>query len=93
MTKEQALAFYSSGWWNGKSSRAICLFQMFEDRLCMQFPLFHKAIEEALNRPVYTHEFGLNREGLQKELLGKAPPPTLQDILDLIPEAKRIILI
>ncbi|MDR1218976.1 MAG: hypothetical protein LBK73_05130 [Treponema sp.] len=42
--------------------------------------------EEALGRPVYTHEFELNREGLMKELFHGAPAPTPEEAINLIPE-------
>lgn len=54
--------------------------------------MFHEAVEKALGRPVWTHEFGLNWDGLKKELMGEAPAPTMQEIIDLIPEEKRIIV-
>jgi len=28
----------------------------------------HEAVEKALGRPVYTHEFGMNRQGLKDEI-------------------------
>lgn len=90
MTKEQAIALYESGWWKNKTPRQIAMFQMFEDRLCLPFGEFHKAVEEALGRPVFTHEFGLNRDGLQKELLGDQPAPTPQQILEMIPKDKLV---
>jgi hypothetical protein len=93
MTREQALALIETKWWEGKTARQIVTFQLFEERLCMPFDLFHKSVEEALGRPVFTHEFGLNHEGLQKEFLGEKAAPTLQQIIEMIPEAKRIIVI
>ena len=92
MTEGQAIALYESGWWKEKTAREICMFQMFEDRLCIPFGEFHAAVEKALGRPVFTHEFGLNRDGLQKELLGDQPAPTMEQIIALIPADKRIIL-
>lgn len=92
MTKEQAIALAESNWWANRTARQICLFQMFEDRLCMPWSEFHKAAGEALGRPVYTHEFGLNRDGLQRELMGEQPAPTLEEIMNMIPEAKRILI-
>jgi hypothetical protein len=56
------------------------------------FEVFHEAIEKALGRPVWTHEFGLNMEGLKKEFLGETPPPTMEEIMNLIPEEKRVII-
>lgn len=74
------------------TSRQIAEFQIEQDRLCVPFDVFHKAITEALGRPVYTHEFALNRDGLRKELRGEKEPPTLEEIINLIPEDKRIVI-
>ena len=43
--------------------------------------VFHEAVEKALGRPVYTHEFGTNWEGLRAELAGEKEAPTLEEIL------------
>lgn len=93
MTKDEAIKLAESGFWETMSSREIATFQLFEDRLCMPFGVFHEAIEKALGRPVYTHEFGFNRDGLKRELLGEAPAPTLEDILNLIPADKRVVVL
>lgn len=92
LTKKQAIAFSKSEAWKNWSARQIAEFQMEQDRLCVPFDVFHKTIEEALGRPVYTHEFGLNREGLRKELYGEKEPPTLEEIINLIPEDKRVLI-
>ncbi len=92
MTREEAVKLYDSKWWEGQSDYDLAKFQLFEDRLCMPFEVFHKAISLALGRDVYTHEFGLNREGLQKELLGELPPPTLEEVIGLIPPEKLMVL-
>ena len=93
LTREQAIALAETGWWKDKSPREIVAFQLFETALCMDFGDFHLAVEKALGRPVFTHEFGLNLDGLQKEFLGEQPMPTFQQILDMIPEAKRIVVV
>lgn len=54
--------------------------------------MLHGAVEEALGRPVWTHEFGTNFDGIVQELLGEKDAPTLQEIMDLIPAEKRIIV-
>ena len=92
LSKEQALAFYESRIWEKMTFEERTKFQMVQDKLCMPFDIFHEAITKFLKRPVYTHEFGLNREGLMKEVFEGAPAPTLEEILNLIPEDKRIIL-
>lgn len=72
--------------------RQIAEFQIEQDRLCMPFSVFHEAIEKTLGRPVYTHEF-VNSEGLRKELYGEKPAPTFEEILDLIPKDKHVLII
>ena len=37
----------------------IAYLQLHDQRLRLPFGFFHKCVEKALNRPVYTHEFGL----------------------------------
>lgn len=93
LSEEQAKAFFDSQAWDCLSDRERAMFQIEQDRLCMPFTVFHRAVEKALGRPVWTHEFGLNREGLRQELLGAGEAPTMQEIIDLIPEQKRIIVI
>lgn len=93
MTEDQAIRLYETGWWKTKTPEQTVRFQLFEDRLCMPFGDFHKATEEALGRPVFTHEFGLNLDGLKKEFLGQSAAPTLEQIMEMIPEAKRIIVL
>ena len=92
LTKDQAIAFVHTELWRGMSYRDKAEFQLIEDRLCMPFDVFHEAITKALGQPVFTHEFGLNWEGLKEELFKGAPPPTLSDIVEMIPEEKRIVL-
>ncbi len=92
LTREQAIAFCDNKLYEGMTSQQIAEFQMEQERLCMPFDVFHKAITETLGRPVYTHEFGLNREGLLKELRGEKEPPTLEEIINLIPKDKRILI-
>lgn len=91
LTKEQAIAFGESKAYEGMSSRQIAQFQLSQRKLCMPFNVFHKAVEEALGRPVYTHEF-VNPELLLKELIGDIPTPTLEEIIKQIPAEKLILI-
>lgn len=94
MTLEQAVALAESRWWETCSDYDIALFQLHEDRLCLPFERFHEAVEKALGRPVFTHEFGtLGHAGLCRELLGDKPRPSFADILALIPAAKRVVAV
>ena len=89
LTKEQALSLYESKFWEGMIDREIALFQLCAYTLCMPWDVFHSAIEKALGREVYSHEFK-DFESLREELLGNQSPPTQQEILDLIPPSKLI---
>lgn len=93
MTKDQAIALAETRWWKDKTPRQVAMFQLFEDKLCMPFDLFHQAMEVALKRAVFTHEFVRNRDGLQRELMGEKPAPTMDEIMEMIPEAKRIVIV
>ena len=70
MIKGQAIELCNSGWWKEKTAREIVEFQLYENKLCMPFDEFHKAITEALGRSVWTHEFA-DQKGLQAEYEGK----------------------
>ena len=91
LTKEQAIAFAENKLYEGMTSRQIAEFQLNQEKLCMPFHVFHKAIEEALGRPVWTHEFAFP-ENLKQELMGEGDAPTFEEIIELIPADKRIII-
>lgn len=91
ITREKAIELADSKWWEGKTPQEIVQFQLFTAQLCMPFPLFHKNVEEALNRPVFTHEFAF-LDSLIKEFLGEKPAPSFEEIMELIPADKRIIV-
>ena len=91
MTKEQALALVETEWWKDLDAKSIAGFQLFEPRLCMPFGEFQEAVQKALGRPVWTHEFAF--EALQDEFLGHRPRPTFAEIIELIPAEKRIVLL
>ena len=91
MTRAEAIALHESRFWEGMTARERAEFQLHEDRLCMPFDIFHQSVEEALGRPVWTHEFA-QVELLRVELRGDAPAPTMEQIIDLIPAEKRSIL-
>lgn len=88
-----AIKLYKSGWWNGLSAQKIVSFQLFQARLCMSFSDFHEAVEKALGRPVYTHEFGMGIDEMRREFLGEKAAPTMDEIMALIPEDKWIVFV
>ena len=92
LNREQAIAFHDSKAYELMSHSERALFQINQKLLCMPFGVFHEAIESALGRPVFTHEF-VDSDRLRKELMGEKPAPTFDEILALIPEDKRIVIL
>ena len=81
MNKEEAIELAKSKWWEGKSHQEIAEFQLNQNLLCMPFDLFHKAVEEWLHRPVWTHEFACPDE-LMAEGHGENKARTMADVID-----------
>jgi hypothetical protein len=92
LTKEEAIKLSDSKFWENMSYEEIAKFQMNQPCLCIPFSIVHEAIEKTLNRPVYTHEFALNYEGLKKELNG-GKAPTFEEIINMISKNKMRIVI
>lgn len=93
MTTEQAIAFGESGQWKTMSHEQRAALQLHQDKLCMPFSVFHESIEKALGRPVWTHEFGLNRDGLIAELEGRIGAPTMTEIMRMLPEQRTVVVV
>ena len=92
MTKDEAVALFEGKFWEPMAAYDRAMFQLWEDRLCMPWGVFMEALGEALGRPVYTHELGLNRDGLKEELLGLRAAPTITEVLELIPVEQRVVV-
>lgn len=95
MTQPEAIALYESGFWKDLTDREIAEFQLLEDRLCMPLSVFQSALEKTIGRPVFTHEFGLNRQGLIEEVFGDRPtrPKTLAEIIEMIPTEHNLLVL
>jgi hypothetical protein len=65
-TEEEAIKIAESFIWKQWSDKEVVDFQLFQDKLCMDFSRFHEAIEKVLERSVWTHEFA-NPESLRSE--------------------------
>ena len=93
LTKEQAISIFNDGKWKDWSNEEVVRLQLYQDRLCVPFDRFHEAIENVLGRPVWTHEFARsNYKNLIDEYEGTRQAPTFEEILNLVPKEKRIIL-
>lgn len=92
LSRDEAIALYESGDWGNWTDMQRASFQMVQDCLCMPFNIFHKSIEAVLGRPIFTHEFGMNREGLTRELAGLSSAPSMEEIMALIPAEKLLVI-
>jgi len=90
--RENAIKLAETNWWELCNHREIAGFQLFTEELCCPFDVFHEALEKSIGRPVFSHEIGLNYDGIVAEFLGEKEPPTIDEIFGLIPEEKRIII-
>jgi hypothetical protein len=93
LTKQQAIEFANGKKWEPMTAHERASFQLEQDRLCMSFSVFHEAVENSLGRPVWTHEFGLNRQGLIDELNGSKKAPSFEQICALLPAEKTVVVV
>ena len=91
LTQAQAKALYDSGEWKKWTDEQIVRFQLYQDRLCVEWSRFHAAMEKVLGRPVWTHEFAFH-DNLVAEYEGKRPRPTFEEIVALMPADKLIVV-
>ena len=92
LTKEQAIACADNELWKSLDMNQRASFQLQQNLLCMPFEEFHKAVEKSLGRPVFTHELGMNREGLIAELQGKSPTPSFEQIINILQADKTVVI-
>ena len=88
LTEDEAIALYKSEIWKDWTKEDIAGIQLYQDRLCVPFDVFHEAVEKVLDRPVYTHEFGSNGL-LREEWEGTVPMATFDDVLAKLPKISR----
>lgn len=91
LTREQAIALYDTGFWESLAYAERARFQLAERRLCMPFDVFVEAVERALGRPVTVGEY-LSSQRLLAELTGEQRTPDMAELLDMLPEEKRVLL-
>lgn len=91
LTREEAIAIGEAKNWKMWSPEKIVRLQLFETRIFVPFPAFHKALEAVLGMPILDVEIAMNFKAVAAEVLLKLdkPRPTRQEILDLIPEVEK----
>ena len=87
----EAHAIAVEGKWRKWDDETIVRFQLYQDRLCMDFSRFHEAVEKVLGRSVWTHEFAWP-ELLRAEYEGTRTAPTIDEIIGMIPPEKLIMI-
>ena len=92
-TSEDAIEFAEREGWKDMTFEQRAKFQMSHGLYCMPFSVFHEAVEKTLGRPVYTHEFALNWHGIKSELFDGAEPPSMTEILEMLPEDKTTVVV
>lgn len=83
LTREQAIAFYESGQWKDLDEEELVKLQLFQERVCIPFVIFHKACNKVFDRSIFSHEFADTKK-LKEEYLGQRPDPTLEEIFEPI---------
>ena len=79
-------------WWDSDDDRVLAEMQLQEPILILPFGRFHEAVEKALGRPVWTHEFA-SVPTLLAELRGEREAKTMDEIIDELDEDKTIVVI
>jgi hypothetical protein len=92
VTREEALEIDKRGDWKNWTDEQIVAFQLWQDRLCMDFGRFHEAVEKILGRSVWTHEFA-DPDKLRLECMKVRKAPSLTEIFNMLPKDKTIIAI
>lgn len=64
----------------------------FDGPVEVPFDLMHRRMESLVGRPVWTHEMGLNWEGLCREARWESRPATIEEIIDIVPQVKRVVV-
>ena len=91
LTEVEAIELCNSNWWQSLGMAKAAFLQLNQTLLCMPFTEFHESVNFLLGRGVYTHEF-VNPNSLIAEAMGSKESPSLQDIIDLLPADKLIVL-
>ena len=64
---KQMEKFGDNRWWTSEDKKVLGYYQLMNPILLVPFDKFHEALDFLLGRPVWTHEMGLNYEGLKAE--------------------------
>ena len=91
LNQKEAEHIYKNRLWEDWDSKTRFLFQVQQERLCMDFSAYHDAAHEALDRPVYNFEFA-KPELLYDEYYKLRGKPSLKEIIEQLPQDKIVVL-
>ena len=66
--KSAMLKYGDNYQWESNNPAQVAMYQIFEDVLMVDFSKFHEGLEKIIGRLVFSHELGLNVEGIRKEV-------------------------
>jgi hypothetical protein len=92
LSKEEAIEIGKSGVWKEWDATKKVLVQLFNDLMCIPISEYQNALNEVLGRLVLTHELAYP-DMLRDEYLTLRPPPTMQEIIDLMPGDRPLIVV
>src|SRR5215475_15002023 len=88
--RDAAIAMAKSGWWEKEPLERVVMVGLFTKELCIPLGVLHPAVEKYLGRPVWLHEFAFDE--LYREVMGEKGPPTIAEIIGLLPPEKLLVL-
>ena len=78
ISQETALRIIDTKWWEGLEPRDLAEIQFGQRLLCVPLHILQLALEKALRRSVWTHEF-MDMKALRQELRGERAAPTHEE--------------
>lgn len=87
LNRDQAITFAEIEAYKEMTDEQIAHFQLGQELLCVPFDIFQLAVEKALGRPVFTHEFA-DPDKLIGELYGDKRRPSLEEVLSSVSKEK-----
>jgi len=93
MTQEEAIKIGKSGIYKTWTHEEKVDTQLYNEYICMPVGDFLESLTVVFKRPVYDIELLDGGENLKAELEGRKSPPTIDEIVNMFPGDKIIVVI